>query len=74
MASNTQIFYDAEILAEIETKRQLYVYKETGLTLSTCYSGSDLDFFLTVAAEIVPQELNTFLEMLAAYYPAIDPD
>ena len=72
MANNTQVFYDAEILEEIEINRQLYVYKETGLTLSSCYSGSDLDFFNDVAAEFIPQELNTFLEMLAAYFPAMD--
>lgn len=72
MTNNTQVFYDDEILEKVETSKQLYVYKVTGLTIDTCYSRSELDLFNEVAAEHVPHELDMFFENLVAYCTAID--
>ena len=64
MPNEFEIFYSSEIVNSIVEHRSAYVYNETGLTLNTCYSESDLTFYQTVAAEFLPEELNNFISTL----------
>ena len=74
MPNELEVFYSSELVNAIKEHRSAYVYHETGLTLNTCYSESDLAFYQTVAAEFLPVELNNFISTLAKEHHGMNED
>lgn len=67
-----ELFYSLDVIQTIKRIEANYVYRETGLTLETCYNDNDYRYYAEVAEEVLPKELRSFLALLMWKLPALE--
>ena len=72
MPDGVEIFYSLDVIQTIKRVEASYIYKETGLTLETCYNQNDYNYYRDVAEEVLPRELRSFLALLIGKLPALE--
>ena len=72
MPDGVGLFYSLEVVEAIRRVEAKYIYRETGLTLETCYNENDYNNYREVAEEVLPRELRNFLALLIGKLPALE--